>query len=265
MLGQIAKPEPLQGIDTSAERSAQVAQAKRTMRQAQGQQPGNVILSEFYRAWLLESEYEDLAEFTKPLYEGDSFERRLVSYNSTVTHVDEIYEDAVVALALLSSGSLVLVLIMLWVPSYLVSVLLASYPVVIVFLCALAGINFDPVFQFWAPFPVLGAIIFVLQLIFALRYGRPEHRAVEGLPRLIMYRRGLVMTNLGLFFLVGALLMAAGTIAGPARSLRAQFGLMIFGEGGIVLIGLVGAMVLIPLGVREMYRKLPGHVDSTSS
>ena len=224
-----------------------------------------MFLSEFYKNWLLESDYEDLAEYTEPLYEGDSFERRLIAYNNTVSAVDSIYEDAVIALTLLSSGSLMLVLLMLWAPGYFVSALLASYPVVFVFLCALLGINYDPVFEFWAPFPILGGIIFVLQLIFAIRYGRPEHQTVEGLPWLILYRRGLVMTNLGLFFLIGALLMAAGTIAGPARSLRAQLGLMLFGEGGIVLIGLVGAVVLIPLGVREMNRKPPNQVDATSS
>jgi hypothetical protein len=156
-------------------------------------------------------------------------------------------------------------MLMLWSPGYFVSALLASYPVACVFLCALLGVNYDPLFEFWAPFPVLGGIIFVLQLIFAFRYGRPEHRTVEGLPWLIAYRRGLLKTNLGLFFLIGAMLMAVGSISGPARSLRAQFGLMVFGEGGIVLIGLVGAIVLIPLGVREMNRKPPVQVDPTSS
>lgn len=265
VLGQINKPEPLQRIDETGKQSARLEQARQTMEQAQEQKLGNAILSELYRSWLLEREYEELAEYTKPLFEGDNFEQRLVAYNDTVAAVDSIYADAVLALALLSSGSLMLVLLMLWVQSYLVSVLLASYPVVFVFLCVLLGINYDPLFEFWAPFPVFGGIIFVLTLIFAFRYGRPEHRTVEGLPWLITYRRGLLMTNLGLFFLIGAMLMAVGSISGPVRSLRASLGLMLFGEGGIILIGLAASLLLIPLGVREMNRKPPSQVDATSS
>jgi hypothetical protein len=265
VLGQINRPAPLQRIDETGKQSARLEQARQTMEQSLQQQPKNAILSEFYKNWLLESEYEELAEFTKPLFEGDSFEQRLIAYNRTVAAVDDIYGDAVHALALLSSGSLMLVLLMLWSPSYLVSALLASYPVAFVFLCVLLGINCDPVFTYWAPFPVLGGIIFVLQLIFALRFGRPEHRTAVGLPGLIVYRRGLVLTNLGLFLLIGALLMAAGSLTGEVHSAYARFGLMLFGEGGIVLFGLVGAMVLIPLGVRDMNRKPASHVDSTSS
>jgi hypothetical protein len=158
-----------------------------------------------------------------------------------------------------------LVMLMLWAPSYFVSALLASYPVAWVFLCVLLRINHDPVFEFWAPFPALGAVIFVLQLRFAFKYGRPVHRTIEGLPGLIVYQRGLLKTNLGLFFLIGAVLFASGALAGGARSLRGSFGLMLFGEGGIATIGFVVSLLFIVPGIRDMNRKPPSQVDSTSS
>ena len=265
VLGQMTKPDSLQRIEETEKQPVQLEQAERTMVQAQQQSPGNAILREFYRGWLLESDYEDLAEFTTPSFEGDSFERRLEAYNRTVADVDEIYEDAVFALFLLSSGSMILVLFMLWSPGYLVSVLLASYPVVWVFSCAVLGVNHDPVFAFWAPFPALGATIFVLQLIYAFRFGRPEHRTVEGLPGLMVYRQGLVKTNLGLFMFLCAMLMVSGTLSGPVRSLRALRGLALFGEGGIVLIGFVVGALLIVLGVRDMNSEPQVQVDSTAS
>lgn len=264
-LGWFGRPEPLQRIDETGKHSVRLEQARQTLEQALAQEPANRILSEFYSTLFLELEYEDLAEFTKPLFEGDSFERRLIAYNSTIVAVDPVYRDAVLGLGLLSVVSLVLVSLMLWKPSYFVSALLASCPIAVAFTCALLGINFDPVFQFWAPFLILGSIVFVLQLIFAFRFGRPEHRTVEGLPLLMVYRRGLLMVNLGLFFLITAMLMATGSLGGEVRSLRASIGLWLFGEGGIVAIGLVLSLVLIILGVREMNRKPRGQVDSTSS
>ncbi len=257
VLGQINKPEPLPRIDETGKQSARLEQARQTMEQAQERKPGKAILSEFYRNWLLERDYDELAEFTEPLFEGDSFEKRLIAYNRTVAVVDQIYGDAVLALALLSSGSLMLVLLMLLVPSYIVSALLASYPVAFVLLCALLGINHDPVYDFWAPFPLLGAVLFVLQLIFAFRFGRPEHRTVEGLPWLIVYRRGLALTNLGLFFLIAAMLLAAGSLTGEVRSVHASLGLVLFGEGGIAAISFVVSLLLIVPGVRDMNRKPP--------
>jgi hypothetical protein len=260
VLGQMTKPAPLPLIDETGKQSVRLEQARRIMEQAQRQQPGNAILTMFYKGWLLESDYEDLAEYTKPKYEGDSLERRLNSYNRTVTAIDYIYQDAVYALALLSSGSLILIMLMLWSPGYLVSVLLAAYPVVVVLACAWLHINSDPLEWCWGPFIALGGLIFVFQLVFAFRFGRPEHRTVEGLPWLMIYRRGLVMTNLGIFFLVGALLMATGSLSGAGRSARTSLGLMLFGEGGVALIGFLLALVLIGPGVRAMCRKPSGKV-----
>ena len=69
------------------------------------------------------------------------------------------------------------------------------------------------------------------------------------------YRRGLLMLNLGIFLLVGALLMATGSLSGTGRSARTLLGLALFGEGGIALFGFLGGIVLVIAGVYYIRRK----------
>jgi len=173
------------------------------MEQAQKQQTGHVILDLFYKGWLLEYDYKSLVKYKQPMYDGDSFEKRLKSYNVTARHISHIYQDAVTALTFLSTGSLVLILFMLFRPCYFSSVLLAGFPVLVVFVCVVFDINYDSLEYCWIPFIVFGGVIFFSQLIFSFRFGRPDHRTVEGLPHLILYRRGLLILDLGLFLLLG--------------------------------------------------------------
>ena len=257
VLGHLGMPAPLPTIDVDAARAESIEQAARILEQAQQQEPGNPILRTFYKGWLLEFDYPGLAEYTEPQFDDDSFELRVSNYNSTVAIIDEIYEDAVVTLTALSSGSLMLAMLMLWAPRYFVSLLLGTYPALVVFVCAFLGINSDPLGVYWAPFIILGATIFLLQLIFAIRFGRPEHRTEDARPLLMRYRRGLVLTNFGMLLFVGALLMTTGALSGEVRSVRAMFGLMVFGEGGIALLGYVMGILFTALGVREMNRKPP--------
>jgi hypothetical protein len=261
VVGQKTAPAPLPLIDTSGIRAEQLDQARHMMEQAQQQQPDQMILTMFYKGWLLEFDYRPLSTYSEPRYDGDSFERRIASYNDTAGLIDEIYRDAVNALAFLSSGSLILTILMLWIPGYLLSVLLAAYPVIVVFFCTLLDINWDPLEYSWIPFGVLGGVIFLLQLVFSFRYGRPEHRTVEGAPGLISYRRGLVMLNLGVFMLVGALGMASGALSGTSRSARTLVGMALFGEEGIALLGFLGGIVLVISGVYYIHRKPSNHVS----
>jgi len=255
VLGHNSKPEPLPLIDETANKLEQLEQAKRIMEQAQKQEPEHVILNMFYRGGWLKYEYKSLNTYQQPMYDGDSFEKRLRSYNDSAKHVLDIYQDAVTALAFLSAGSLLLIIIMLRTPGYLVSVLLAGFPVLVVFTCALFGINYDPLEYCWIPFIALGGIIFFLQLIFSFRFGRPEHRTVEGLPGLMIYRRGLLMLNLGIFLLVSALLMASGSISGSGHSSRTRLGLVLFGEEGVVLMGFIAGIILVIPGLYYMLKK----------
>lgn len=258
VLGHYSTPEPLPLIDESILRAEQLEQAKRIMEQAHEQQPDHTILNMFYKGWLLEYDYKDLKKYKQPMYDGDSFEKRLKSYNDTIKHIPQIYQDAVTALFFLSAGSLVLIIIMFRTPGYFISVLLASFPVFVVFICVLFGINYDPLEYCWIPFIALGGIIFFSQLTFSFRFGRPEHRTLEGIEDLMIYRRGLLMLNFGIFLLVGALLMASGSVSGSGHSMRTRLGLALFGEEGVVLIGfIVGILMVIP-GLRYMLKKPSG-------
>jgi hypothetical protein len=255
VVGQKTAPAPLPLIDTTGTRTEQLAQAKRMMVQAQQQQPDHVILTMFYKGWLLEFDYRDLSKYSKPLFEGDSWEKRIKSYNRTAGDIDWIYADAVTTLAFLSSGSLILIILMLWIPSYLPAVLLAGFPIVVVLICAVLGINSDPLEWIWIPFIVPGGFVFVFQLIFSFRYGPPRHRTPEGLPGLVLYRRGLFMVNFGIFLLAGAVVMATGSSVGSGRSMRTSLGLALFGEGGVVIIGFVLGVLLVLPGVYYMWRQ----------
>jgi hypothetical protein len=209
----------------------------------------------------LEYDYKSLNKYQQPVYEGDSFEKRLESYNDSVKHILDIYQDAVTALTFLSAGSLILIIIMLWSPGYLVSLLLASFPVLVVFICALFGINHDPLEYCWIPFIAFGGIIFFLQLIFSFRFGRPEHHTVEGIQGLMIYRRGLLMLNLGVFLLVSALLMASGSLSSAGHSSRTRLGLVLFGEGGVVIMGLIAGIILVIPGLYYLSRKPSDKVE----
>jgi hypothetical protein len=255
VVGQKTAPAPLPLIDTSGTRAEQLDQARHMMEQAQQQQPDQMILTMFYKGWLFEFDYRSLSTYTQPRYDGDSFERRVSSYNETAGLIDEMYRDAVNTLAFLSSGSLILIVLMLWIPGYWISALLATYPVLVVFFCTLLDINWDPLEYSWVPFGVLGGAIFVLQLIFSFRFGRPEHRTVGGLSGLMIYRRGLFMLNFGVLLLVSALMMASGSLSGTGRSMWTRVGLAVFGEGGIVLIGIVAGIGLVIPGVYYMRRQ----------
>jgi hypothetical protein len=255
IVGVIRTPAPLPAIDDPDERSAVLEQARLVAEAAERQQPEHVILTMFYKGWLMESELESLVDYTEPRYEGDSFERRVASFGDTARRIDEIYRDATIALALLSTGGLILSFVMLLAPGYLRSLLLAVYPLVAVLTFVVLGINYDPLEFCWIPFIILGASIFVLQLVFSFRFGRPEHRTVDGLPGLMIYRRGLALVNLGAFMVVSALLMASGSIKGTSRSARAMLGQMVFGEDGIVLIGIVVGLGMLVPGVYYLLRK----------
>lgn len=255
VVGQKTAPAPLPLIDTSGTRAEQLDQARRMMEQAQQQQPDQAIVAMFYKGWLLESDYGSLSTYTQSRYDGDSFERGVSSYNETAGLIDEMYRDAVNTLAFLSSGSLILIVLMLWIPGYWIAVLLATYPVLVVLICTLLDINWDSLEYSWIPFGVLGGVIFLLQLIISLRYGRPEHRTSSGASGLMFYRRGLLSLNLGIFLLVSATMMANGSLTGTGRSMWTRVGLAIFGEGGIVLIAIVAGIGLVIPGVYYMRRQ----------
>lgn len=255
VLGYYSKPEHLHLIDETGNKPEQLELAKRIMEQAQKEQPNQVILNMFYKGWLLEYDYKDLKKYQQPLYEGDSFEKRLKNFNDSSKRIPHIYQDAVTALAFLSTGGLVLVIIMLRTPGYFVSVVLAGFPVLVVFTCAVLGINYDPLEYCWIPFIALGGIIFFLQFIFSFRFGRPEHRTIDGMPGLIIYRRGLLLLNLGIFILVGSLLMATGSISGSGHSMRTGLVLALFGEEGVVIIGFIVGIIMVILGLCYLLKK----------
>jgi len=254
-LGYHSKPEPLPLIDETGDKLKQLEQARCIMEQAQKHQTGHVILDMFYKGWLLEYDYKSLVKYKQPMYDGDSFEKRLKSYNVTARHISHIYQDAVTALTFLSTGSLVLILFMLFRPCYFSSVLLAGFPVLVVFVCVVFDINYDSLEYCWIPFIVFGGVIFFSQLIFSFRFGRPDHRTVEGLPHLILYRRGLLILDLGLFLLLGAMLMEGGVNFGPGYSRKVRLGLALFGEEGIVVIGFIVGIILVISGLYYLRKK----------
>jgi hypothetical protein len=254
-LGHFSRPDPLPLIDETVGKPEQLEQAKRILAQAKKQEPTHVILSMFYRWDWLKYEYESLSTYQKPAYDGDSFEERLNSYNRDVKRISATYAEAVTALSLLSAGGLILTIIMLWVPGYLVSLLLGSFPVWVVFTCILFDINYDILDYCWIPFIVLGGIIFLLQLIYSFRFGLPEHHTAEGIQGLMIYRRGLLMFNLGAFLLIGALLMAGGHLSGTGHASRVRLGLALLGEGGIVIIGLIAGIIMAIPGLYYLTRK----------
>ena len=94
-----------------------------------------------------------------------------------------------------------------------------------------------------------------LQLVFSFRFGRPEHRTVDGLPGLMIYRRGLALVNLGAFLLVSALLMAGGAMSGAGSSGRTRLGLVLLGEDGFVTLGLAVGALFLGLGIYYMRRR----------
>jgi len=254
-LGYYSKPEPLPLIDENVNKPEQLEQAKRIMERAQKQQPDHAILNMFYKGWFLESDYKSLNTYKKPRYDGDSFEKRIKNYNNSVKHISPTYQDAVTALFFLSSGSLVFIIIMLRIPSYLVSALLAIFPVFIVFTCSLLDINYDTLEYCWIPFISLGGLIFFLQIIFSFRFGRPEHRTIEGIHGLMLYRRGLFMFNFGIFMLVSSFLMASGSLTGSSHSTRTRLGLALFGQDGVVLIGFITGIILVIPGLYYMLKR----------
>ena len=253
-LGHSFMPEPLPLIDITVSKTAQYEQAKLILEQARKQQPDQTFFSEFYRGlWWLENDYEDLIDFREPKFEGDSYQKRLNSFNRSAATVSNIYKDAVFALSFLSSGSLILIIIMLLNPCHLNSVLLACYPVVTVFACVVLNINYDPLEYYWVPFIAMGGVIFLLQLISSFKFGNcPEHQTDAGQSGLTIYRRGLFFLNFGVLILLGALLMATGSLSGSSHSMRTSLGLLTFGEEGVTFIGFIMGVVMIILGLINM-------------
>jgi hypothetical protein len=250
-LGHRSMPEPLPLIDITVSKTEQYEQAKLILEQARIQQPDPTIFNEFYRGlWWLENDYEDLIDFRVPKFEGDSYQKRLNSFNRSAATVSNIYKDAVFAISFLSSGSLLLIIIMLLNPCYLNSVLLACYPVVTVFSCVVLNINYDPLEYYWVPFIATGGVIFFLQLISSFKFGNcPEHQTDAGIPGLTIYRRGLFFINFGVLILLGVLLMASGSLSNSSHSMRTSLGLLIFGEEGVAFIGFIVGVSMVILGL----------------
>jgi hypothetical protein len=244
ILGRTTAPAPLPLIDGAGNRTEQLEQARRMMEQAQQHRPDQAILAMFYRGGIIGRAYRSLERYEQPLFEGDSFERRVASCNCSARAVDEIYQDAVAALALLSSGSFVLTMVMLWAPSYLVALLLGVHPVAVVIVCALTGINSDPLEICWAPF----------QLAFSFRFGRQRQRTNESPRTLMVYRRGLLMVNLGLLLLFVALLMTTRALPGSGNSLRTGLWMALLGEEGVAILSVVVGIILVLPGVYFMCR-----------
>lgn len=258
VLGHYSKPAPLPLIDETVGKPQQLEQAKSILAQAEKQAPTNEILSEFYYLKGLERKYERLVTYVKPAYDGDSFEERLTDFNEDAKRILDSWDDAIITLSFLSVGGLILIVIMLRSPGYLVALLLGAFPLLVVFTCLLLDINYKELENCdncWPPFIALGAIIFLLQFIFSFRFGRPEHRTVEGLPGLMIYRRGLFLLNFGAILLVSALLMAGGSLSSSGHSSYTRLGLALFGEGGIVALGLIAGTIMAILGLYYLTRK----------
>jgi hypothetical protein len=253
-LGHSSMPETLPLIDKTVSKPEQYKQAKLILAQARQQQPDQTIFNEFYRGlWWLESDYENLIDFREPKFEGDSYQKRLNSFNSSAATVSNIYKDAVFAISFLSSGSLVLIVIMLLNPCYLNSVLLACYPVFTVFGCVVLNINYDPLEYYWVPFITMGGIIFFLQLISSFKFGNcPNHQNDEGMSRLTVYRRGLFLLNFGVLLLSGALLMATGSLSSSSHSMRTSLGVLIFREEGAAVIAFFVGAIMVIIGLKNM-------------
>jgi hypothetical protein len=253
-LGHSYMPLPLPLIDKTVPKTKQYEQAKLILEQARKQQPDQTFFKEFYRGlWWLENDFEDLIDFRKPKFEGDSYKKRLNSFNRGAVSILDIYKDAVFAISFLSSGSLILIVIMLLNPCYLNSVFLACYPVVTVFACVLLNINYDPLEYFWIPFIVMGGVIFLLQLISSFKFGNcPEHQTDAGKSGLTRYRRGLFFINFGVLILLSALLMATGSLSSSSHSMRTSLGLLIFGEEGVAIIGIIVGVIMLIFGLVNM-------------
>ena len=86
-MGHIHELEPLPLINETGNKLETVEQAKYIMELAQKQQQDHLILNMFYKGWLLKSEYRSLTSYKKPMFDGDSFERRLISFNNTVKQI----------------------------------------------------------------------------------------------------------------------------------------------------------------------------------
>ncbi len=247
-------PPSLPDIDSTASRIEQLAQAERIAEQAIQQTPGYIVIHEFYKGWILEWDYESLRDYDQPRYDGDSFEARVAEFNNGVSRVRKFYLDSVYTLTFLSSGSLVLVLLMLWIPGYLWSVVLATYPLGIVVICVLLDINYDPLGYCWIPFIVLGILIFVVQLAYSFRYGRPQHRTPEGAPGLVLYQRGLMLATLGVITIVGAVMVAIDSLSPLSRPER-RLDLLLQSEDRIPLIVAVVGVALVIGGMYFTFKK----------
>jgi len=257
VLGHFSKPAPLPLIDKTGVMQ-DIQQAKRILAQAKKQAPTNQILSQFYYLEGLEWKYERLVTYVKPAYDGDRYEKRLTDFNEDAKQILDTWDDAIITLSFLSVGSLILIIIMLRSPGYLVALLLGVFPLLVVFTCLLLDINYEKLENCdycWPTFIALGAIIYFLQLIFSFRFGRPEHRTVEGLPGLMIYRRGLFFLNFGAFSLIFALLMAGGSLSSRGHSSYTRLGLVLFGEGGIAALGFILGTIMTIAGLYYLTRK----------
>jgi len=194
-------PEPFPLVELNSQESMQLEQVKTIYDKVIKQKPDNMFLTHFYRAaHFLEDDYNGLRFYKVPVSDGDSFLKRIASFNQTVNILYHMLKGSIIALLILSSGTVLLLLFLLVRPGYLPSLLLGIFPATLIIILKKLGLSFEPVTETYiAVFFVLGLVIYLFQLVFSFRYGKPTSQNIQAsLSDLLLFRKFLAFFNIGM-------------------------------------------------------------------
>ncbi len=194
-------PGPFPLVELNSQKSIQLEQVKTIYDKVIKQKPDNLFFAHFYRAArFLKDDYNDLLFYKVPVSDGDSFLSRIASFNQAVNSAYHMFKGSMIALLILSSGAVLLLLFLLVRPGYLASLLLGTFPGILIIVLKKRGLSFEPVTETYiAVFFVLGLVIYLFQLVFSFKYGKlTAQDTYVDLYELHIYRKTLFFFTFGM-------------------------------------------------------------------